>query len=246
MQPAYNVKEVKSNLEVAKNIYKLVIDKVCKGNPGQFYMIRGWEKEPLLLRPLSINDIEDDKVSFLYEVKGEGTRLLSHLKEGDKVELLGPLGNGFNIEKVKGKVAIVAGGIGIAPLLYTIKSLKECSIDLYAGFREKSYGIDSVKSILNKITIATDNGDEGHRGFITDVFNPKGYDMVLCCGPEIMMKKVVNMCISEEVEIYVSMESSMACGVGACLVCTCKTKDGNKRVCKEGPVFLGKEVVMDA
>lgn len=246
MRPSYKVKEVRENIQISQDIFKLVIEGECQGSPGQFYMVKGWDKEPLLLRPLSINDIEDGRLSFLYEVRGEGTKLLSNLKKGDKIELLGPLGNGFDIDNIKGNIAIVSGGIGIAPLIYTIKSLRNCNVDLYAGFRDSSYEIESLKDNLNKITISTDGGKEGHEGFITEVFNPKGYDMVLCCGPEIMMKKVVNMCHAEGVKVYVSMESHMACGVGACLGCTCKTKDGNKRVCKEGPVFLGEEVMIDA
>ena len=85
----------------------------------------------------------------------------------------------------------------------------------------------------------------GHKGYVTELFNPENYDVVLCCGPEIMMKKVVKMCKEKNVPVYVSMENHMACGVGACLVCTCKTKDGNKRTCKDGPVFLGEDIVIE-
>ena len=137
---------------------------------------------------------------------------------------------------------MVFGGIGIAPLYEVVKNLQECEIDLYAGFREKSYSTEAFKEYVENIYIATESGEEGEKGYITDILEVNKYDMVLCCGPEVMMKKVVKMCKEKKVPIYISMEKHMACGVGACLGCTCKTKDGNKRTCKEGPVFLGDEL----
>ncbi|MBV1819410.1 dihydroorotate dehydrogenase electron transfer subunit [Clostridium cochlearium] len=230
------------NKKIYENIYKLSISGDFKGKPGQFYMVRSWRKEPLLSRPISIYSIDNNTLEFLYAVVGEGTKLLSELKKGDSINLLGPLGNGFPIENIKGKIAVVFGGIGIAPLYEVVKNLQECEIDLYAGFREKSYSTEAFKEYVENIYIATESGEEGEKGYITDILEVNKYDMVLCCGPEVMMKKVVKMCKEKKVPIYISMEKHMACGVGACLGCTCKTKDGNKRTCKEGPVFLGDEL----
>ncbi|NME96077.1 dihydroorotate dehydrogenase electron transfer subunit [Clostridium cochlearium] len=230
------------NKKIYENIYKLSISGDFKGKPGQFYMVRSWRKEPLLSRPISIYSIDNNTLEFLYAVVGEGTKLLSKLKKGDSINLLGPLGNGFPIENIKGKIAVVSGGIGIAPLYEVVKNLQECEIDLYAGFREKSYSTEAFKEYVENIYIATESGEEGEKGYITDILEVNKYDMVLCCGPEVMMKKVVKMCKEKKVPIYISMEKHMACGVGACLGCTCKTKDGNKRTCKEGPVFLGDEL----
>ncbi|SQB37189.1 dihydroorotate dehydrogenase electron transfer subunit [Clostridium cochlearium] len=230
------------NKKIYENIYKLSISGDLKGKPGQFYMVRSWRKEPLLSRPISIYSIDNNTLEFLYAVVGEGTKLLSELKKGDSINLLGPLGNGFPIENIKGKIAVVSGGIGIAPLYEVVKNLQECEIDLYAGFREKSYSTEAFKEYVENIYIATESGEEGEKGYITDILEVNKYDMVLCCGPEVMMKKVVKMCKEKKVPIYISMEKHMACGVGACLGCTCKTKDGNKRTCKEGPVFLGDEL----
>ncbi|MBE6065861.1 dihydroorotate dehydrogenase electron transfer subunit [Clostridium cochlearium] len=230
------------NKKIYENIYKLSISGDFKGKPGQFYMVRSWRKEPLLSRPISIYSIDNNTLEFLYAVVGEGTKLLSELKKGDSINLLGPLGNGFPIENIKGKIAVVSGGIGIAPLYEVVKNLQECEIDLYAGFREKSYSTEAFKEYVENIYIATESGEEGEKGYITDILEVNKYDMVLCCGPEVMMKKVVKMCKEKKVPIYISMEKHMACGVGACLGCTCKTKDGNKRTCKEGPVFLGDEL----
>ena len=138
---------------------------------------------------------------------------------------------------------MVSGGIGTAPMLEVAKKLKENNnaykLDLYAGFRDEIYLIDEIKNYVDGAYISTNSGKYGHKGFITEILNVEEYDTVLCCGPEIMMKKVIDICKEKNVKIYVSMEKHMACGVGACLVCTCKTKDGNKRTCKDGPVFDG-------
>jgi dihydroorotate dehydrogenase electron transfer subunit len=225
--------------------------------PGQFYNLRAWDREPLLSRPISIYDANETTISFLYEIRGVGTKLIAKLKKDDEIELLGPLGNSFELDKIKGRVAMVAGGIGVAPFLYTVKSLAatrmkeketnepELHIDLYAGFREKSYAVEEFKDYVDHIYIATDFGTEGHKGFVTDLIDVEKYDLVLSCGPEIMMGKVVNMCKAKDVEVLISMESHMACGIGACLVCACKTVDGMKRSCKDGPIFNGRDVIIN-
>lgn len=245
MNSKYVRAKIYENRQIAENIFKLTVEGNHKGKPGQFYMTRSWNIEPFLSRPISIHDLTYDKLSFLYEVRGKGTKILSRLKKGDFIELLGPLGNGFNIKNIKGRVAIVSGGIGIAPMYYLVKSLKVCNIDFYCGFRDKPYIIDELQKYTDNIYISTDNGIYGHKGYIVEIFNPRKYDIVLSCGPEIMMKKVVEECSNCDISAYISMENHMACGVGACLGCTCNTKNGNKRICKEGPVFLGREVIFD-
>lgn len=239
----YSTEKVYENIEIENPVYKLTIKGKFSGKPGQFYMLRCWNKEPILSRPISINHIDEEKIVFLYQVVGEGTEILSKLKKSETVEVMGPLGNGFDIDSIKGKVAIVSGGIGTAPMQYVAESLKECKVDLYAGFRDKSYIIDEFKEIVENVNISTETGREGHKGYITDIFKPELYDVVLCCGPEIMMNKVIKLCKDKNVKVYVSMEKHMACGVGACLVCTCKTKHGNKRTCKDGPVFSGEDII---
>lgn len=240
----YLTKVVFENIKISSGTFKLVVKGNFKGKSGQFYMIRGWNKEPLLSRPISIHHIDDEKIVFLYQVIGQGTEALSELEIGDKIELLGPLGNGFDVDNIKGKVAMVTGGIGIAPMFYVAEGLSDCETDLYCGFRSDIYGIDNFKKYVNDINIATESGEVGHKGYVTEIFQPELYDVVLCCGPEPMMEKVVLMCREKNVPVYVSMEKHMACGIGACLVCTCKTKHGNKRTCKDGPVFLGDDIVI--
>lgn len=246
MQQRYRTGRVLKNTELLKGIFSLSVIGDWEVKPGQFFMLRGWGKEPLLPRPVSVHDFKDRELTFLYEVRGEGTELLSRLQEGEGIELLGPLGNGFDIRKVRGKVAVITGGIGVAPMKYLIKSLEGCEIDLYAGFKNDVYGIDEIRSKLENVFITTESGREGHKGYVTELFSPLEYNAVFCCGPEVMMKRVAEICKATGTPVYLSMESHMACGIGACLVCTCKTKDGNKRVCKDGPVFSGGDVIIGA
>lgn len=237
--------KVKENIEIAPGIFKLTVKGYFQAKPGQFYMLKAWGRELILPRPISVYDIDEQGISFLYAAVGKGTKILSKLKEDDEVKIMGPLGNGFEVENIKGKVAIIAGGIGIAPMNYLVKELKECEIDLYAGFREFSYSLEGFEKYVNSVQVSTETGNIGYKGFVTNLVKVEKYDLVICCGPEVMMKKVVDMCIKEKVEVYISMENRMACGVGACLVCTCKTKEGNKRTCKDGPVYNGKDLVFN-
>lgn len=245
MKEKYTVEKVYENVKVEEGIYKLSIKGKFEVKPGQFYLLRAWDIEPTLSRPISIHDVDDEKISFLYSVVGRGTEILSKLKNGDEIKITGPLGNGFDSEIISGKVAIICGGIGTAPMLYLAKTLKNSTVDFYAGFRTKSTIVDNVEKYVNKLELSTEDGSIGHKGYVTDNFKPEEYDYVLCCGPEIMMYKVVRMCEEKNVPVYISMEKKMACGIGACLVCTCKTKSGRKRTCKEGPVFLGSELILN-
>ncbi|MGL5354013.1 MAG: dihydroorotate dehydrogenase electron transfer subunit [Clostridium sp.] len=241
----YTKARVVLNKEIESGIFKLVVEDKNEIRAGQFYMLK-LNGQTLLPRPISICEKSDDTITFLYAVVGNGTREYTKLVEGDFINLIGPLGNGFNIEENLGKVALVSGGIGTAPMLELAKKLREkdenSKIDLYAGFRDDVYLIEELKGYVNEAYVSTNTGKHGHKGFVTDLLKVEEYDTVLCCGPEVMMKKVVQMCKEKNVKSYVSMEKHMACGVGACLVCTCKTKDGNKRTCKDGPVFDGSYV----
>lgn len=240
---AYLTEKVYENIEVSEGIYKLTIKGSFTGIPGQFYMLRAWQQEPLLSRPISIYNVDNEKIEFLYAVVGEGTEILSKLKSNDEINITGPLGNGFELDLNNKTVAVITGGIGIAPMIFAAKKIKNAVIDFYAGFRNEVYGLNDLEGIVKNVYVTTENGKHGHKGYITEIFNPTEYDVVLCCGPEIMMKSVMKMCKEANVPVYVSMENKMACGVGACLVCTCKTRSGNKRSCKDGPVFLGEHIL---
>ena len=239
---AYTKSKVLLNERIVDNIYKMVVEDNNEVKPGQFYMLK-LEGQTLLPRPISVCEKNEGTITFLYAVVGQGTKEYAVLEKGDYINLTGPLGNGFKIDENLGRVALVAGGIGTAPMLEVAKKLREnnnaSKLDLYAGFRDEVYLIEEIKEYADEVYLTTHTGKYGHKGFVTDVLKPENYDVVLCCGPEIMMKKVIEICKEKNVKIQVSMEKHMACGVGACLVCTCKTKDGHKRTCKDGPVFDG-------
>lgn len=228
------------NEKVSDDFYLVQVEEKNQAKAGQFYMLRGWEEYPVLSRPISVFDSDGESVSFLYKVVGKGTELIRRLEPGEELNIQGPYGNGFPTDG-KGKIAMVGGGVGIAPLYYTAKKYKEaelCSqVDIYLGFSGQAMLEEEYKSVADNVII-----DVG--GFITDSINPLDYDVILTCGPEIMMKVLYEKCkkMGAAAPLYVSMENRMACGIGMCKVCTCKTKSGNKTACKDGPVFLGSEV----
>jgi len=230
---------------------------------GQFCMLRAWGRDeaPLLSRPISVHEaypIRGDEpicengqplqlVTFLFEVKGRGTGCLAQLEAGDTLQITGPAGNGFDFSGLaKGtKVALVGGGIGTAPLYQAARELAAMDIraDVYYGFRDEPYEMEPYRHTAGVVRVATDSGRVGFHGFVTQMLKPEEYDLVVCCGPEVMMRRVAAMCAQQNTRCLVSLEKKMACGIGACLGCTCKTKSGEgKSVCKHGPVFDAKEV----
>lgn len=231
------------NINIEDRIYKLTAEFIGDVNPGQFFMIKTLDNCFLLPRPISVNDVNNNSVTFLYRTEGTGTRKISTMKSGEKLQLFGPLGNGFNVDLLlKGNVAIVGGGIGIAPLLYLAKKLGK-NADVFLGFKDCVYIVDEFKKYCNDLLITTENGSIGNKGFITDFIDYKKYEAVVTCGPEIMMKKVMENCKKQGTKCYVSLERRMACGMGVCLGCTVLTKEGNKRACKDGPVFSSEELI---
>lgn len=249
MATGYRIGKLVSNKNLVDSIYELKVEingLEKLGKPGQFYMVRSWQDSPFLSRPISIARMEDNILTFLYEVRGKGTSLLSKLKSGDSLQLLGPLGNGFKIDDINknANIALVSGGIGIAPLIYLATSLKENRkgrIDFYCGFKDKAYYTNILKKYVDNLYISTESGRVGYKGLVVDLLKLEKYNLVYTCGPEAMMEYVVKKAI--DLPVYVTMERQMACGIGACCGCTIEAKEGIKRVCKEGPVFLGKEVV---
>ncbi len=229
------------NREIDTDIYHMEIAGKYKGSMGQFYMLRGWESHhPVLGRPLSIFDLNSGSISFIYKVIGEGTRLISRLKEGDNIELYGPYGKGF--PRAKGKVALIGGGMGLAPLYLAARELFSDPqvelIHIYLGFKERTFLIDWYEKVSHKLIIVTD-------GFISQKINVNDYDFIFACGSEEMMRAVVQQKKSEKSHIFISLEKRMGCGVGACLSCTCKTKEGNRLTCKDGPVFPGEDIFFE-
>lgn len=231
--------EILQNEQVSDDFYLMKVKKEYQAAMGQFYMLRAWNEYPVLSRPISVFDADPETVSFLYKVVGKGTEIFTKLKAGDEITLDGPHGNGF--PEVKGKIALVGGGVGIAPLYLTAKTLKkldpDTKVDIYLGFSGQPILTDRYEAVADQVKVNVG-------GFVTDDIDPREYDFILTCGPEIMMKVLYRKCrdLKAKAPVYVSMENRMACGIGACLVCTCKTSKGNRRACKDGPVMLGNEV----
>lgn len=223
-------------------------------SPGQFFMLRAKHSQVLLARPISVfNAIPDTrmgyiKVEFLILKKGQGTSELCALRKGDFLELLGPCGNVFPSPDKNEKVCIAGGGIGIAPVAGFAKNLPPKSYDFYASFKSGSYGIENVSP--ENLVVTTDDGSCGIRGMISaaltaQVLKEKKYSVVYACGPEPMLRYIQKICAEAGTKCFLSLESKMACGMGACLGCTIKTKSGLKRCCKDGPVFEASEIIFD-
>ena len=240
--------------EVAENIMKMRVswvDEEHAPHAGQFFMLRGWadDEAPFLGRPISLHsfDAQQESLEFLYQVKGEGTEKLSQLEEGDVIRVTGPMGNGFDVQALTAeykKIAVVGGGIGTAPLYQLCRELAAAGAkpDLFCGFREEVYEMEPYRALCGLVKVSTDTGAVGFHGFVTDLFDAADYDVVLVCGPDIMMKNVAAKCAAAHTKCFVSLEKKMACGIGACLGCTCHTAGGAKSVCKNGPVFDAAEI----
>ena len=230
--------KVLNNVEIAPGILKISLGINLNAKPGQFFMLRAdsFRNDPILARPFGVCDQREDELIFLVQVVGKGTRLIANLKKNDGVSILGPLGNGF-VKTNDKKIAIVAGGIGIAPLLELAKNL-DLKADFYAGFADEPYFIDDFKPYVGKI-ITSSEKKEGK--FILDKLNPDDYDLIYACGPNPMLKALCEK--NTRAKIQVSMEAHMGCGIGACLGCTVEDKNGDFiRVCKDGPVFDAERI----
>lgn len=242
-----------SNEPVTEQIRLMRVEYPRAPRAGQFFMLRGWAEDapPLLSRPISVHDYDEGThtLSFLYELRGDGTRKLAALQSGETVRLTGPSGNGFPTDKLHGHIAVAGGGIGIAPLLYLCRALRAqgCTVDFFAGFRDTAYALEAFQAVCDSVSVATESGAQGVKGFVTALFKAGEYDAVCTCGPDVMMQNVARMCFAAKTPVYVSKETVMACGLGACLGCTCKGTDGAMHsVCKDGPVFEGRVMYGDA
>jgi len=226
------------NQQLKNNFYLLKIAGKYKADMGQFYMIRKDNPSMFLGRPMSVYDIEKDGIIFLYQVVGRGTSVLANCKKGETISINGPYGHGFPFD-VNGSIALVGGGTGIAPLFFALKQLRKSNkmnvIDVFLGLQKKNDFESTFDYYSDRLIVV-------YGGFITDYIQYEHYNIIFSCGPEIMMKKIEQQSRIYHIEHYVSIEKRMACGVGACLVCSCQTKEGNKRVCKDGPVFRGEEI----
>ncbi|HHW47434.1 MAG TPA: dihydroorotate dehydrogenase electron transfer subunit [Clostridiaceae bacterium] len=227
--------------------------------PGQFVNIRSCEGiNTLLRRPISILRVDRDKGAFdiVFQVRGKGTGMLAMKKAGDTVDIIGPLGKPFFINESFRKIAVVGGGIGIFPLLFLLKEMQSAEKTVFLGFRNKECIVlsDDFEKACDSLHIATDDGSAGRKGLVTGLLeesldNGQTFDIIYACGPGPMLKKVAYLAKKHNIRCQVSLEQRMGCGIGACLVCACKTKQGDdwdySHVCKDGPVFWSDQIIFD-
>lgn len=214
--------------------------------PGQFFMLRAARSTVLLGRPISVYDADAESLTFIIAERGPGTKELGELRNGEMIMVEGPLGSSWDeeaIAKTSGPLALVGGGIGLAPILFLARKLPPGSFDLYAGYRSGSWGLEGVAA--RETRIFTEDGSRGSKGRVLDGFEAGQYAGVLACGPEPMLRSVASLAKAGKVPAWISLERRMACGVGACLGCSVPTRTGNKRACVEGPVFAAEEVIFD-
>lgn len=218
-------------------------------NLGQFLNIRVSEEiEPLLRRPISIYNVEDENVEFIFQVKGKGTKILAQKEVGEDIDILGPLGKGiFKYEGVK-NIAIIGGGIGIFPLYELAKEAKKTAkVNMYLGFRSKDFVVleDEYRKVSDKFILTTDDGTYGNKGYAIDFLKEdlrqENIDMIFACGPLPMLKAVQSLAKETKIPCQISLEERMGCGIGVCLGCAVKVNAGEQEiythVCKAGPVF---------
>lgn len=220
--------------------------------PGQFVHIQ--VPGHTLRRPISICSAnpKDGTFRIIFQVKGEGTETLSEMFPGQFLSILAPLGNGFTIDKAYGKVLVIGGGIGVPPLLYAAQC-SEGSVSAILGFRNRDLVIleKDFRDTGADVKIATDDGSYGYHGLVTDLMNKENPDIIYACGPKQMLKAVAAQAQKRNILCEISLEQRMACGIGACLGCSCRLRDdaGNEymgQVCSLGPVFDSRKVVLEA
>ena len=243
---------------LAPDIYSqwLQTEAACAAKPGQFISAYTNDGSKLLPRPISICEIDKaaGRLRIVYRVTGKdtGTEQFSKMSAGDTVPVIGPLGNGFPYEKAAGKkVFLMGGGIGVPPILELAKQMKCEKKQILAGYRDAQTFLREEFEQNGALYISTEDGSVGTKGNVMDAIRENGLtaDMIFACGPTPMLRAIKTYAEENGIECYISLEERMACGIGACLACVCKSKEkdhhsnvNNKRICKDGPVFLSTEV----
>lgn len=240
--------------EIAGGIFDFTVksDNIARETQcGQFLHINCGDST-FLRRPISICDAQNGEVRFIFEVKGEGTRALSQKQVGDSIDIMGPLGHGFEIKDNVKNPVIIGGGIGVFPLYKLAKQLKNAKV--FLGFRSKDRVVmeKEFEAVSDMVIVGTDDGSYGFEGYIASAMEQylgfNACDMIYSCGPMPMLKAVKKIAEDRGIPCQLSLEQRMGCGIGACLVCSCETPhEGTEKyakVCTNGPVFYSTEVVL--
>ncbi len=236
--------EIKSNVKIAKDVFRMVLagDTSDLTNPGQFVNIKldGF----FLRRPISVCDYDDGVLTLIYKVVGEGTEVMSKMCEGEKLDILTGLGNGFDTQVSGEKPVVIGGGVGVSPMFNLARKLisegKKVTAVLGFNKEEEIFYKDEFEKLGAEVLVSTVDGSVGVKGFVTDAMKNIDFSYTYCCGPEPMLKAVYN---ASDKDGQFSFEERMGCGFGACMGCSCKTKYGNKRICKDGPVLCKEEII---
>ena len=243
---------------LAPDIYSMWIrtEAAAEAKPGQFISMYTNDGSKLLPRPISICEIDrrEGRLRVVYRVTGKdtGTEEFSKMKAGDTIPVIGPLGNGFPYEKAEGKrVFLMGGGIGVPPILELAKQTDCAKKQIVVGYRDARTFLREEFEKNGEVYISTEDGSIGTKGNVMDAIRENGLeaDLIYACGPTPMLRAIKSYAEENGIECYISLEERMACGIGACLACVCKSREkdhhsnvNNKRICKDGPVFLSTEV----
>ena len=236
--------EIVSNRQIAKNTYEMVISGDISDitAPGQFVNLKldGF----YLRRPISVCDAVGSRLTLIYKVVGAGTEKLAEMQRGEKILTLTGLGNGYDTSLSGERPLLIGGGAGVPPMYMLCKKLiaegKKPTVILGFGSRDEVFYEEEFKVIGARVLVTTVDGSYGTKGFVTDAFSGVDYTYFYTCGPEPMLKAVYD---RTETSGQFSFEERMGCGFGACMGCSCKTKYGNKRICRDGPVLVKEEIV---
>lgn len=236
--------EIKSNKKLTDSIFEMVLigDTTSITAPGQFINIKldGF----YLRRPISICDYDDASITIIYKVVGSGTEVMSKMNSGEKLDVLCGLGNGFDTTKALDKPVLIGGGVGVPPMYNLCKKLiaegKKVTVILGFNKQDEIFYEDEFKKLGADVKVTTVDGSYGIKGFVTDALKETDYSYFFTCGPMPMFKAIEATATTSG---QYSFEERMGCGFGACMGCSCKTKYGNKRICKDGPVLTREEII---
>lgn len=238
-----NLYKILENIQLTKSVFKMKLEGDCSefSTPGQFVNIKidGY----YLRRPISVAEYSEKSFTIIYKVVGHGTDEMSKMVAGEELKILAPLGNGYNLDEVGSQPLLIGGGVGVPPMYglasALIKKGKKPEIILGFNSAEEVFAVEDFVNLGLNVTVTTVDGSMGTKGFVTDAMKGLTFDYVCGCGPEPMLKAIYDLAPDGQF----SFEARMACGFGGCMGCSCETKYGSKRICKDGPVLFKEEII---